>query len=482
MVFTKFDRYVDRHSRVLTERLQALCRMPSVAARGTGMRAIAEAVEQSMQRVGIGTRSHKVGNGYPIIYGECGSGPQSYILYGHYDVQPVGHLSEWAVSPFAATILDGKLYARGAANSKGDLVARLAAVEAYQKTFGKLPVTFRFLVEGEDGLGSPSLYRFTKENAELLKANGCLWDEGSSDTRENPVVSLGFKGITFLELRAHGPRIDLHSKWGAIVANPAWRLVQALATITSPKGVITIDGFSSHVAPISDEDVEALKEIQLDEAGLKKEFRIAGWVRSMKGPMLIKEHIFGATCTICGIHTGHTEAGAKTVLPSTAMARLDFRLVPDLTAELVVALLRTHLDVRGFKDIEIIELGSAPLAKSSSKSRIARAVVESSAEVYGKPAIVYPMDPSSGPVGAVCGVSQPATPVASFGTGYAGSNPHGPDENIRLDDFLQSIKLVGRVLHKLAETKHRSTVDGGVLEDRTPTAPLPRPKHAEKKE
>src|SRR5262249_43240361 len=111
------------------------------------------------------------------------------------------------------------------------------------KTFGKLPVTLRFIVEGEDGLGSPSLYRFTAENPELLQANGCLWDEGSSDTRENPVVSLGFKGITFLELRAFGARSDLHSKWGTIVPNPAWRLVQALATITSPQAVITFDAF-----------------------------------------------------------------------------------------------------------------------------------------------------------------------------------------------------------------------------------------------
>jgi acetylornithine deacetylase/succinyl-diaminopimelate desuccinylase-like protein len=164
------------------------------------------------------------------------------------------------------------------------------------------------------------------------------------------------------------------------------------------------------------------------------------------------------------------------------MARLDFRLVPDLTAEIVVGLLREHLDVRGFKDIEIIELGSAPLAKSPAKSRVARAVVESMAEVYGRPAIVYPMDPSSGPVGAVCGVSQPPTPVASFGIEYAGSNPHGPDENIRIDDFLQSIKLVGRVLHRLAETKSKQPAESSVNEDSKPTAPLPRPKHAEKKE
>jgi acetylornithine deacetylase/succinyl-diaminopimelate desuccinylase-like protein len=456
MTFSRFDKYIDRHAQSFVERLQTLCRMPSVAARGTGMRAIAETVEQMMQRVGIGTRSHRVGNGYPIIYGECGGGPQSYILYGHYDVQPVGHLSEWSVGPFAATILDGKLYARGAANSKGDLVARLAAVEAYQKTFGKLPVSLRFFIEGEDGLGSPSLYRFATEHPEMLAAEGCIWDEGYKDTKERPVISLGFKGIQFLELRAHGARTDLHSKWGAIVPNPAWRLVQALATIMSPKGVITIDGFSSQIAPVSEEDAEALKVIEIDEAGLKHEFRIAGWVRSLKGAALVKEHIFGPTCTICGIQTGHTEAGMKTILPSLAVARLDFRLVPDLTPPLVVELLRAHLNERGFKDIEIIELASAPLAKSSAQSGVARAVIGSATEVYGVTPLVYPMDPASGPVGAVCGASSPPMPVASFGISHAGSNPHGPDENIRIDDFLQSIRLIGRVINKLAEAKTKT--------------------------
>jgi acetylornithine deacetylase/succinyl-diaminopimelate desuccinylase-like protein len=246
-------------------------------------------------------------------------------------------------------------------------------------------------------------------------------------------------------------------------------LVQALATITSPKGVITIDGFSSHIAPINDEDNEALKAIELDEAGLKREFKIGGWLRSLKGPALVKEHIFGPTCTICGIQTGHTDAGAKTVLPRTAMARLDFRLVPDLYPALVVGLLREHLDRRGFKDIEIIELGSAPLAKSSSASRVARAAISSASEVYGSAPLVYPMDPSSGPVGAVCGVSSPPAPVASFGISYAGSNPHGPDENIRLDDFLQSIKFIGRVIHGLAESKPRVTRDSGAKEAREVT-------------
>ena len=145
------------------------------------------------------------------------------------------------------------------------------------------------------------------------------------------------------------------------------------------------------------------------------------------------------------------------MLPSTAVARLDFRLVPDLTPEVVLQLLREHLDARGFKDIDISELGSAPLAKSSRNSSVASAVIGAAAEVYGVTPLVYPMEPSSGPVGAVCGVSSPPTPVASFGLSYAGSNPHGPNENIRVDDFLQSIKFIGRVVHKLGETKTKSS-------------------------
>jgi acetylornithine deacetylase/succinyl-diaminopimelate desuccinylase-like protein len=468
VTFSRFDRHVDRHARTFTERLQQLCRMPSVAARGTGMRAMAEAVEQLMRRSGAGTRTFKMGSGYPIIFGEFGSGPRCFVTYGHYDVQPVGHLTEWSSGPFAAVIADGKLYARGASNSKGDLVARLAAVETYQKVYGKLPVCVRFIVEGEAGVGSPSLYRFTREHTELLQAEGCIWDEGVKDTKDRFSISLGFKGILFIELRVHGARTDLHSKWGAIVPNPAWRLVQALSTITSPKGVITIDGLASHVAPISHEDQEALKHIELDEAGLKQEFRIGSWIRGMRGQTLIKEHIFGPTCTICGIHTGHTEAGAKTVLPSDAMARLDFRLVPDLTPELVVALLREHLDARGFKDIDIIELGSAPLAKSSPSSAVAQAAITSAEEIHGVPPVIFPLDPSSGPVGAVCGVGQPPTPVVSFGTSYTGSNPHGPDENIRIEDFLESIKIFGRVIFHLGKHGRR---ESGIRKALTPTEP-----------
>src|ERR687890_260625 len=404
MIFARFDRYVDRNARSFTERLQDLCRMPSVAARGTGMRAVAERVEQLLQRVGAGTRTFKFGSGFPIVYGECGAGPRCFLVYGHYDVQPIGQLSEWSSGPFAASLVGDKLYARGASNSKGDLVARLAAVEAYQKTYGKLPVCLRFLVEGEDGLASPSLYRFAAENAELLRADGCIWDDGYKDTRDRLVINLGFKGISFLELRCYGARTDLHSKWGGIVPNPAWRLVQALSTVMSPKGVITIDGFGSYVAPITTEDRQMLKTVELDEAGLRKKVPIKKWVHGMTGRTLAKELIFGPTCTICGIRTGHTEAGAKTILPGAATARLDFRLVPDLTPELVVRLLRKHLDTRGFQDVEIIELGSAPYAKSSPRSSVARAAIESAGELYGGAPVVYPIDPASGPVGAVCGV------------------------------------------------------------------------------
>jgi acetylornithine deacetylase/succinyl-diaminopimelate desuccinylase-like protein len=133
--------------------------------------------------------------------------------------------------------------------------------------------------------------------------------------------------------------------------------------------------------------------------------------------------------------------------------------VPDLTPELVVRLLRQHLDTRDFQDIEIIELGSAPYAKSSPGSMVARAAIASAEEVYGSAPVVYPIDPASGPVGAVCGANQPPMPVVSFGVSYFGSNPHGPDENIRLDDFIRGVKYFGRIIHSLADLEEDSTED-----------------------
>jgi len=450
MSFERFDRYVTRNSRAFAERLQSVCRLPSVAVRGSGMRPAMEAIERLMQRVGAGTRPFKIGSGYPILYGECGSSSKSVLVYGHYDVAPVGQLNQWSYGPFSSTLVDGKLFARGAANGKGDLVARLSAVEAYQKSFGKLPVCLKFIVEGEAGIGSPSLRRFANENSGLLRAEGSIWSEGFKDTNERFVISLGFKGIVFVELRVKGAKTDLHSKWGAIVPNPAWRMVQALSTLTSPKGVITIDGFTSNVVPISREDDEILKSIDFDEAGLKREFQVSGWIRGMKGHTVVKELIFGPTCTICGIQTGHTEAGPKTVLPGSAVARLDFRLVPDLTPRLVINLLRAHLDARGFKDIEIVDLGSIPTAKSNGDSLVARAAIAAAEEVYEKNPVVYPLHPSSGPAGIMCGVNDPPVPVISFGTAYSGSNPHGPDENIRMDDFIENVRFFGRLIHNLA--------------------------------
>lgn len=454
MPLTRFDRYVDRHAASFVERLQALCRMPSVAARGTGMRAVAETITEAMQRAGGGTRQFKYDGGQPIVFGEFGAGRHCFLIYGHYDVQPVGALAEWTSGPFAAAIADNKLRARGASDSKGDLLARLVAIEAYQKSFGKLPVCLRFIAEGEDALGSPSLRRFVGEHADLLKADGCIWDDGYKDTRERLVTSLGFKGIAFLELRATGARTDVHSKWGGILPNPAWRLVQALATVRDVAGNIAIDNFAAHVAAPSADDVHAVRNIELDEVALRHEFRIKHWARGLTGRALAREYILGPTCTICSLDAGHTDAGAKTVVPGRAVARLDFRLVPDLTPELTRDLVRAHLDRRGFTDIEIVELAAARVTKSRADSFVAQAAADAAIETYGAPPVVYPLDPASGPVSAVCeaaGRGDEPAPLVSFGISYAGSNPHGPDENIRIEDFLQGVKYFGRVIYQLGQ-------------------------------
>ena len=424
MPFTRFDRYVDRHARSFTERLQALCRMPSVAARGTGMRAVSEAVEQMLQRVGAGTRVFKMGSGYPIIYGECGAGERCFVVYGHYDVQPIGQLSEWSSGPFAAAITDGKLYARGAANSKGNLVARVAAVEAYQKTFGKLPVCLRFVVEGEAGIGSNSLYRFTEEQGEMLRADGCIWEEGYKDTQNASSSASASRVSCFLSARfrrARGFTLNGAASCRTRVAHRAGALDRRLA-----ERRLTIDGFTSHVAPSRRMTRQALKTVENRRGGLAP--RVS---HQQLGARDVWQGVDEGThlrpdCTICGIHTGHTEAGAKTVSPARR-SRVSTSACHRPHAELVVQcsahIRHARLSRRGSSNRQ------RALRQSSLNSIVARAARPNPPPSYGADAVVYPLDPASVPVGRGLRREHAADRRSSPSASATPLEPARPDEN-----------------------------------------------------
>ena len=449
MTFSRFDEYVRAHLVRYVDELKELVRMPTVSAHGSAIAETAEVVLARAKKAGVAAEALRVDGGPPTIVGETGRGERTLLVYDHYDVQPPDPLDEWKTPPFEPTERDGFLFARGVSDNKGNLMARLQAIEAYRATMGELPLRIRVLFEGEEEIGSEHLAAFVAKHGDRLRADGCIWEAGYKDAAGRPTISLGLKGIAYFELRARGAKQDVHSSQATIIPNPAWRLVWALATLKDANDRITIDGLWDHVRAATDADVALLEKLPFDEAALKKIHGIDAFVRGLTGTPLKLKHFFEPTCTICGLTAGYSGPGSKTVLPAVASAKLDFRLVPDLEPDLVARLLRAHLDRRGFKDIEITPMHGEKPSRWPADSAVSRAAVAACRAAYGTDPVVYPLMVGSGPMSQVCDAL--GVPVVGFGAGNAASANHAPNENIAVSDYLDHIRAFGRFIDAFAE-------------------------------
>ena len=448
-IFADFDAYVRAREREYIDELKTLIRQPTVSAQGIGIPETARIVlDRAKKRGGIAAEALSVDGGPPTIVGETGRGDRTLLVYNHYDVQPPDPLDEWETPPFEPTERDGFLYGRGVSDNKGNLMARLQAIDAYRATMGELPLRIRVLYEGEEESGSAHLAAFVARHGERLRADGCIWEAGYKDAAGRPTISCGLKGIAYVELRVRGANKDAHSSLATIVPNPAWRLVWALATLKNDADQITIDGFMDAVRPPTAADRALLEGLPFDEEGMLRIHGITRFVRGLRGYELKKKHFLEPTCTICGIVSGYTGAGSKTVLPAVASAKIDFRLVPDLTPEKVTLLLRAHLDHRGFEDVEVVPGHGEPPSRWPTDSVTARAAVDACRSAYGSEPVVYPLLAGSGPLSTVCGTL--GIPAAGFGSGNAASANHAPNENIAIADYVDHIRAFGRFLHTFA--------------------------------
>jgi len=448
-IFADFDAYVRAREREYIDELKTLIRQPTVSAQGIGIPETARIVlDRAKKRGGIAAEALSVDGGPPTIVGETGRGDRTLLIYNHYDVQPPDPLNEWETPPFEPAERDGFLYGRGVSDNKGNLMARLQAIDAYRATMGELPLRIRVLYEGEEESGSAHLATFVARYGERLRADGCIWEAGYKDAAGRPTISCGLKGIAYVELRVRGANKDAHSSLATIVPNPAWRLVWALATLKNDADQITIDGFMDAVRPPSPADRALLEALPFDEQAMLRIHGITRFVRGLHGYELKKKHFLEPTCTICGIVSGYTGAGSKTVLPAVASAKIDFRLVPDLTPEKVTALLRAHLDRHGFEDVEVVPGHGERPSRWPTDSVTARAAVEACRSAYGSEPVVYPLLAGSGPMSQVCDTL--GMPVAGFGSGNAASANHAPNENIAIADYVDHIRAFGRFLHTFA--------------------------------
>ena len=428
--------------------LLRLCRQPSIAAQNVGMAETAALVEKLLREVGAETRQIATA-GYPVVYGEIGGGPRTLAFYNHYDVQPPDPLEEWYSEPFAAEIRDGTLYARGVSDNKGNIVARIAAVDAYRRAYGDLPARIKFIVEGEEEIGSPSLERFAEENQALLAADGCIWEAGYADPTGRREVYLGVKGILYVELTVEMANVDLHSSWASIVPSGPWRLLAALRSLKDEQDRITIPGFYDAVLEPTPADQEALASMPFDEDGYLTQWGLDTFVNNLSGQRLLHKHIFQPTANICGIGSGYTGEGLKTVLPHKARAKIDFRLVPDQDPHDLFERLQAHLDRQGFADVDVALLAAEHPARTPPTDPFARMVVESFADVYEQEPVVYPIVPGTGPMYVLC--QRYGIPAVSLGVGNAHSRNHAPNENIHLKDFYDGIAHLVRLLERFPE-------------------------------
>jgi acetylornithine deacetylase/succinyl-diaminopimelate desuccinylase-like protein len=449
-VMMTFDEYVEQNRERFIAELQDFVRQPSVAAQNLGMREMADKVWARLKKLGAAARLIPVEGGNPVVYGEIGGGPRTLLIYDHYDVQPAEPLELWETPPWAGAIRDGKIFARGVADNKSELIGRIQAIEGWLATEGELPLKIKFVVEGEEEIGSPSLGRFAQENRALIQgADGCLWEFGSKDIHERPTLTCGLKGIFYVELHAHGASRDLHSANAAIVPDPAWRLVWALNSLKDENDRILIDGYYDHVRAPNALELEALAHIPFDEAAEKANFGISRFINDLHGLELLKKLYYEPTCTICGLYSGYTGEGSKTVLPNHAFAKLDFRLVPNLTPSLVANLLRKHLDRYGFGDIEIRQTDHGEeVARSALDSRIVQAAIAATRSTYRQDPVIYPTSAGSGPMYPLCQAF--GIPAVSAGCSYWDSRGHAPNENIRLADYFEGIHFIRDLIQNFA--------------------------------
>ena len=463
MAHSAMDRFLQENLEAYLQETIRLCAQPSISATGEGVWECAGLVEQTLQNHGFETWRIE-GYGNPVIVGRAaGRSERTLLFYNHYDVQPPEPLELWDSPPFAPQIRDGRLYARGAKDDKGEFVARLAAVDAVRAAYGgELPCGVLFVVEGNEEVGSPGIARFVEDHRDLLRCHGAIWEEGGLDFEGYPGTSLGRRGILAVELEVETLSRDAHSGSAHLLPSAAWRMVRVLASLKDENERILIPGFYEHVAPPSELDLELLRNLPDVEAYLRQAFGVRGFVGGRSG-FELKRAVFEPTCNIQGITTGYQGPGTKTVIPAKASAKLDFRLVPHQDPTDILQKLRAHLDAEGFTDVRIAKSDYMFPYKAHPDHPLVRLAARAAEEVYQKPYRLVPLSGGSspayaftGPLGrSPIGTGDTRTPVdipvIDAGVGFGIENrTHAPNENIRIQDFLNAARHIGRIVEGFA--------------------------------
>ena len=434
--------YLAQHENEAQEILERLCRQPSIAAQNVGIAEMATLVESLLRDAGFDAQQLVVEGVPPAVYGELrGRSPYTLLLYNHYDVQPAEPLELWHSPAFEPTVRDGKLYARGVADNKGEIAARLAAIRALRAADGELPITIRWIIEGEEEIGSPHFEDIAAKYAELLKADGCLWEGAGFDAADRPTLSLGTKGLLYVQFDLQEMAVDAHSGTAAMLPSAAWKLVQALASLRTVDGTVRIPGFYDAVLPLSEEQKATIADQHDSDAQMKERFQVKQFLGGLTGRALREKAAVTPTSNLAGLLSGYTGEGVKTVLPAKAMAKMDFRLVPNQDPHDILAKLKAYLMQQGYGDIEVTCLGAAePVVTPMDEPFVQRMLAIAQSYEGTKPSITPIMGGTLPLLGGlrrrvgVPGLSAPGNAT------YWNSGAHAPNEHIRLSDLHRAVR------------------------------------------
>lgn len=453
MDLTPVYAHIDDHDQRTIRRLQTLCGQPSVSAQNHGMAECAELTRDMLSESGLEAEIVPLEDGPPVVYAErrVPGATRTIVIYDHYDVQPAEPLELWDSDPWAGEIRDGRIYARGAADNKGNIVSRLAAMEAFLEIHGELPCNVKFVVEGEEETGSPHFGAFVHRHKDRLTGDAAIWEFGGLDDDDVPGVTLGLKGMLYVELAVRTLERDAHSARAAIAPNPAWRLLKAIDTISDGQGRITIDGWYDNVREFTEAELAALEAEPLAEDRLKRELGLDEFLTGMSG-LALKKALTGApTANVAGFYSGYIGEGHKTVLPAYAMAKMDFRLVPDQDPDRLADLLRRHLAEQGFDDIDLTIQSENPAARTSLDAEIAQVARETAEEVWGRTPNVHVGSAGSGPMYLFTNVL--GLPTVAIGCNHPETNTHAPNENQRIDALVGGAKWIAAVLGRFSSSQ-----------------------------
>lgn len=440
--------YIEQNKDRFLEELFTILRIPSISAKTehkADMYFCAEAIADLLVEAGADEAGVCETMGHPVVFGQKIIDPKAktVLVYGHYDVQPVEPLEKWNTDPFEPVVKDGAIWGRGANDDKGQLFMHIKAFE-FLLTSGQLRHNVKFLFEGEEEIGSPSLPAWIKDHKKLLKSDICLVSDTTMISEKVPSINCGMRGLSYLEVKVIGPNKDLHSgHYGGAVANPIQVLCEMISSLIGPDGRVTVPGFYDDVVELSRADRKLLSKAPFDMQEYK-DFLGVKALRGEKGYTPLERTGIRPCLDVCGIYGGYTGEGAKTVLPSEATAKISMRLVPNQRSSKITKLFAKHIKSIAPKcvKVEVIEREGGdgfliPLGSSAYKAA-SRAITE----VYG----IEPVPSRGGGSIAVLAEVQKILGIDPLlmGFGLERDTIHSPNESYLLKQFFGGMESIAK--------------------------------------